>query len=353
MEPTHLQLSVIELCNEDNKAFYKDLVINKFKNPYYYIEYIQYYCKFPNKLIVFLLYDHEEPIALMPIILNSIPDTDCFDSITPYGYSGPLFKESLDESYIDFFWSEIDKWYLTNNVITEFVRFNLLNNHINYPGETVKTLLNVCGAIKENFEEQWNFFDKKVRNNYRKATSFDLSFKFYKGDDLNEKIVGEFYNIYHKTMVRNNAKKSLYFSEDYFNRLILNNVRDFSIALVYFNGIAVSTELHIQCGDWIYAFLGGTDHSFFHTRPNDFLRVEVIKWAIENGRKKYVLGGGLKDYDGLYKSKKAYFPKDDDMIYYTGRKIINPVIYESLVSRKFAEHPKEIDFFPLYRYAHK
>ena len=120
---------------------------------------------------------------------------------------------------------------------------------------------------------------------------------------------------------------------DFLNKLknlILNNLSEFSIVMVYLGEIAISTELIIKKNTTIFAFLGGTDANYYKYRPNDFLRVETIKWAIKNNLKHYVLGGGIKDFDSLYKSKKAFFPKDKDITFYTGRKIVNNKIYHEL-----------------------
>jgi hypothetical protein len=68
------------------------------------------------------------------------------------------------------------------------------------------------------------------------------------------------------------------------------------------------------------------------------------------------LGGGLINGDSLYKSKKCLFPKNDDVIFYTGRKIINYEIYDSLCENHIKDyanmHKEELKkyFFPLYRF---
>ena len=121
--------------------------------------------------------------------------------------------------------------------------------------------------------------------------------------------------------------------------------------MVYLNGTPISTELHIHYKDTVYAFLGGADSDFFHTRPTDYLRVEVIKWAIQNEKRKYILGGGIVNDDGFYKSKKAFFPKDEDSIFYTGRKVVNKKLYDELIKQTLDKKPelKNDNYFPLYR----
>ena len=125
--------------------------------------------------------------------------------------------------------------------------------------------------------------------------------------------------------------------------------------MTYLEDKPISTELIISNNDTIFAFLGGTNAAYFKYRPNDFLRVEVIKHAIEDQKKYYVLGGGRKDGDGLYKYKKSLFPKDKDVIFYTGRKIINLKAYKEIIKQKKINEIDVIveditkNYFPLYR----
>src|SRR5690606_25672887 len=95
---------------------------------------------------------------------------------------------------------------------------------------------------------------------------------------------------------------------------------------------------------------------YFNFRPNDFLKIEVIKWALENNITHYVLGGGRQNNDGLFQYKKAFFPKDDDAVFYTGRKVINHKVYKKL-TKTYPFNKKELanlinhgqTFFPIYR----
>ena len=207
----------------------------------------------------------------------------------------------------------------------------------------------------DNFEDQWKSFLPKVRNNYRKALSHYLSFKLFHAQEITEKIIESFHKIYVGTMDRNNAPSTYFFSWSYFKNLIMENLDNFSIAMVYYDKKPISTELIINYKETIFAFLGGTEAEYFKCRPNDFLRVEVIKWAIHNNMKYYVLGGGIKDGDGLYKHKKSLFPKEEDMMFYTGRKVIDQEIYAKLcfkANRHFADIPEpqlKHHFFPFYR----
>ena len=125
--------------------------------------------------------------------------------------------------------------------------------------------------------------------------------------------------------------------------------------MVLLNGMAISTEFILLSSSTIFSYLGGTLAEFFHTRPNDFLKINVMDWGRENDRTHYVLGGGRSNDDQLYKYKKDFFPKEEDLIYYTGRKIVLPEVYQKLVNRtldKPEDFPSiEEGYFPAYRSA--
>ena len=161
-----------------------------------------------------------------------------------------------------------------NFFISEFIRFSLNKNYKDYNGLLIPSLKNIKGTLSDEFEKQWKTFLPKVRNNYRRAVSFNLTAKIYSNSDINEDIIKVFYEIYTNTMIRNNANSVYFFSLDYFKNLILNNLSEFSIVMVYLGEIAISTELIIKKNTTIFAFLGGTDANYYKYRPNDFLRVE-------------------------------------------------------------------------------
>lgn len=345
--------------NEEIEEYRNLLKVKWYNNVYYSVEHLQYFANEQDVLKYFLLKKSSEAIIMMPFIyrkifIDGIPQPH-FDVISPYGYNGPIFNDDVLEEELDIFWSLVDQWYSDHNVICEFVRFSLNQNHIRYSGNLIKTLSNVKGMLKDNFQDQWTAFLPKVRNNYRKALSYNLKFKIYHRDAIHKDVIEIFNTIYTDTMKRNNASSIYFFSNDYFKNLILSNAENFSIAFAYYENVPISAELIINCRNKIFAFLGGTNAEYFSHRPNDFLRVKIIDWSINNGFEFYVLGGGMKDGDGLYKSKKALFPKDEDYIFHTGRKIINQVQYDAL-SAKIDKNYEQLSvddlkesFFPYYR----
>ncbi|WP_192807510.1 GNAT family N-acetyltransferase [Croceivirga radicis] len=349
-----VELDIIELDKAEGINAYDHLIKTKWNNnPYYVYDYLSHHKSKNNKILAFNFKVNGVSTIVMPMILREIEISkdSLYDIISPYGYNGPLFAKGTKESIIKKFWEHVDQWYAKNNVVSEFVRFHLNANHQGYSGEAIPTLNNVFGTLMNNFDNQWDSFVSKVRNNYRKAVKEGLSIKFHKGATIQYHHIGMFYDIYVSTMKRNGASKMLYFSLKHFENLILKNKESFTIALVYKDDIAISTELIIHFDNNLFAYLGGTLSDYFNCRPNDYLRVEVIRWGIENAKSHYILGGGITNGDGLYKFKKSLFPDSTDRVFYTGRKIINKAKYDELCTLVFRGNCKnELNtFFPLYR----
>lgn len=347
---------VIDFKFIEDVELYKTIISqNNLKSAYNRIEYFEVFCGGLDNLVCFLLQEKEETI-LMSGYLKQIKIYDSqkeyYDFNTPYGYSGPCFSENISDSTIKLFWLEVEKWQEKNNIVSEFVRFNLFDNSRCYNGLLHKTMLNIKGEIISE-ELQWKNFDAKVRKNVKRAQRENLSSKFFY-KEFSLECIKEFYDIYIATMKRTNAISFFFYSFDSFSNFILNNNELCAICTVYDNDMAVSTELVLLSNNSIFSFLGGTLPEAFDKRPNDFLKFEVINWARENGLDYYVLGGGYGYEDGIFKYKKAFFP-NDTVEYSTGRKIINSELYSQFVSevniRKNSDEILELSdtsFFPLY-----
>lgn len=345
-------LHLFHLGSKEEKSVYKNyLNILDSRNPHYRPELFDINSNISENLKYFLFEVNDIPKILMPFYLRPIKldnkETAYSDVISPYGYNGPLLSKDATIEDVSLFWNAVDTFYKENNIVAEFLRFSLAGNYYGYTGSLIQTLSNVRGIINSNELEQWQGFKPKVRNNYRKAKDNNLKCIIYSGliEDAN---VTEFYTIYVNTMQRKMATDD--YRYDYKNLLnfVRTNIPFRAIAIVYKDDVPVSAELILLSKDTMYSFLGGTEAEYFDYRPNDFLKVEVINWGRKNNYSYYVLGGGRRDGDSLYSYKKSFFHTHHDVYYYTGRKIVDIEVYNSLVSA--AGTLEQEAYFPLYRY---
>ena len=278
-------------------------------------------------------------IALDTKMQGKIEKGKYYDIITPYGYGGFCGKVSD--------WSELNREYnyycVKNNYISEFVRFNLFSEYVNhYDGIVESRTHNIIRSLEMTIDDVWMDFKHKVRKNVNRANVYGLNVIV---DDKAE-YLDDFLRIYYLTMDRKDAREEYYFSRRFFEEITkLNNNAIYFHAI--YEGTIISTEL-ILCGpNNIYSYLGGTDSRYNNLRPNDYLKFEIIKWAMDKGYRNYVLGGGYGSDDGIFQFKYALAPHGI-VDFNVGKKIYDREKYDRLVSMRNPEELNDV-FFPLYR----
>lgn len=297
-------------------------------------------------------------VIIMPMYrkhLSFANGLTAFDVSSPYGYYGPIHCRATDED-LKAFWAEADAAYQRLDVVAEFIRFNLNANTTAYNGQVVHTLNNIKGRIVNTEEAQLKGYEYNVRKNIKRAKAEGLHTKLYY-DNISDEQLDEFYGIYVHTMQRNKATDYFYFDKSVFKKYISGHGAHSLVATTYYGDKAIASELVLVQHDTIYSFLGGTLSEFFDKRPNHLLKHDIINWARSAGKTFFVLGGGYGENDGIYVYKKSFFP-NDVVEYFTGRKIVNPEKYKTLVAaaneQRAASSLEPLDehdqtFFPLYR----
>ena len=304
------------------------------------------------------VYKNNNEIVMYPFILRDITYLDYFkdypfkiyDTITPYGYGGFYYNGNKEKRTIilKMFWEEYSKWAKENNVICEFIRFNLNIDYLNcYPGQILHNNNNVIVDLTKNIELIYKEFKHKVRKNINRAISYNLKILI----DTNGDNIDNFIKIYYKTMNRRNASTYYFFSKEYFLRLNENLKGNFLYMYVLLDEFVLSAELILLSEINIYSFLGGSNEEFYHLRPNDFLKLKIIEWGIENKKSAFVLGGGYLPNDGIFEYKKSFSPNTIKP-FYVGKQIYNKIVYQDLINITKEKNPllnPNNQFFPLYR----
>jgi hypothetical protein len=348
-------LTVAPLETEAGSKFYKQFFDDLGSdNPYYSLELLKSHEPNQQLLCFYFSSDDGMKLALMPFHLRKIilygEDTGYYDISSPWGYNGPLFGKDVDEAVQMEFWMAVDQWYRENKVVSEFVRFNLDGNYKHYNGTALHTLYNVKGDLRD-WDVFWGNLKSNTRNQFRKAEKEGLLFEQHHLNVPLEKIK-DFYQLYIGTMDRREADNSFYHDLSYFVDFCANNPHKVAVGLVYKGDVPVSGEFFLLSKDTMFSYLGGTNADYFKLRPNEYLKIKAVQWAKESGLHYYMIGGGRSDGDNLYLYKKKYFPFDEDIAFYTGRKVINDEVYAELIFRNDASAVKNeiaTGYFPQYR----
>lgn len=337
-----------------NETEYWDEIVKSFKN--YDVNYLSRYAK------VFQLHGDGEPllfyydkdgtrginvvmkrdIGLAPYFRNKIPLNTWFDLSTPYGYGGFWIEgedyEAVNKAY--------NSYCLESGFVSEFVRFHLLSNYCTYFNGIIETHThNVVRSLELSLDDMFMDFEHKVRKNIKKSNNAGLKIEI---DETGERL-DDFLNIYYGTMDRTDASTSFFFSKEFFQGINKMDNNYVYIHVIY-EGTVVSSELVLYGSENCYSFLGGTNKEYFSLRPNDFLKYEIIKWAKNKGLKRFVLGGGYGDDDGIFKYKKSFAP-NGVCDFYIGKKIFDADKYNELVNirKSNVEFNCVSNYFPLYR----
>lgn len=281
-------------------------------------------------------------IADCPYFQGKLEKNKYFDLSSPYGYGGFLVKGEPSDFRVIL--KEYDTYCRTKGYVSEFVRFELFGSYRKYYTGQVETRThNIVRSLEGTIEEIFADFEYKVRKNYRKAIKNGLDILI---DERGERL-DDFLRIYYGTMERTEAKEEFFFKERFFKTL--NEMED---NVCYFHvlneGKIISTELVIYGSENVYSYLGGTDSDYFSVRPNDFLKVEIIKWAKEKGFRNFVLGGGYGSDDGIFRYKKSFAP-EGTIDFYIGKKIFNQEKYTMLMKLRGDVDVIGNQFFPGYR----
>ncbi|MBB5112913.1 hypothetical protein FHU28_002752 [Micromonospora echinospora] len=298
----------------------------------------------------FVLY----PFLLRPIDAAHLVDggPTAYDITSPYGGSGGAFHEGMDEVGAKSFWLAFDEFCRSRRVLTEFCRLHLFRDELlPYPGQVQPRLVNVVRDLRTPPEQMWREFEHKVRKNVNRARREGVTIEV----DESGAGLDDFLRIYASTMHRRQAAAGYHFPRSFFGTLL----RELPGQAVLFHarhaGRVVSTEVVLLSARNMYSFLGGTEEESFDLRPNDLLKFEIFRWGREQGRHRFILGGGYAPDDGIFRYKRAFAP-DNLVTYSTGSRVLDRNRYDRLTEAHHAEAARrdpawqpDPEFFPQYR----
>lgn len=279
-----------------------------------------------------------------------LPKGKYFDLITPYGYGGFVFGESVVKPEVVRCLNDEVKAFLHNEgYISAFFRFHPVigNAHLHDELVNVIDLGKTIAMDLTSPEIIWQNITSKNRNVIRKAEKAGVVIKHGKGLDL----LKEFRMIYDETMRHDNAEDYYYFG-DKFYKSIANDLKDnYEVFYAESGGEIIAMSIMIFSGDSMHYHLSGSKYEYRSIAPSNLLLYKAALWGNVNGFKTFHLGGGIgSEEDSLYKFKSA-FNRNSNYRFAIGKLIINKEGYKYLLGvRGFsADKIASISYFPQYR----
>ncbi len=281
----------------------------------------------------------------VPFILEN---TQYYDIVTPYGFSGPIILSYVDnkkQALCEAFNIAFSEYCMSNNIVAEYVRFNpwLKNQEdfkdfysLTYRCKTVYVDLTTKDFVMDEFHHT-------TRKHLQKAFHSDFTVKF----DYTGETVDEFIDIYQFTVNKNHLEKSYQFDEDFIRNSFKNLSNNQFIMTAYRRDIPIASSISLHHGSYVHGHLLGINPDFYKMGISSLLYYEVSKWGVENGKTHFHVGGA--NTEGLMSYKKK-LTKNGFCDYYTGTRIRSNEIYDSLaqIAKKNKANLDE-SFFPIYR----
>lgn len=283
-----------------------------------------------------------------PIMING-QKTEYFDTITPYGFNGPIileWKENRKEELTALFNEEFQQYCEENNIITEFIRFNpWLKNHSDF--KEIYTTKNHGETLYVNLDGNDFFMDEyssNTRTQVRRAQKNNIEIEF----DFTGYSTKEFHRLYELMAIKNDIPAYYRFTEEFLNNSFQALDGKQFIINAKHEGSYVGAAFFIHHGDYIHYHLSATNPEFYKLASNSLILYEACRWGSENNKKELHLGGAGSD-ENLKRYKRG-FTKSDELNLLIGMKTRNQTVYDELVnSKKSVGEILNNDYFPLYR----
>jgi hypothetical protein len=293
------------------------------------------------------------PLLLRPLATEpwAGPGERRLDAVAPYGYGGP-FAFGAGPRDDAAFWRAYVRWCRSAGVVSTFTRLSLFPEQVPaLPFPVAVHAPNVVVPLEGGAEAVWRGYATRVRRWVKTAERAGLTVEV----DRDAARLDAFVRVYAHTMERNGADAFYLFSSEFFEGLTqrLRGCYAFFHALGP-DGV-VSSDLVLCSAESVYYFLGGTLEEAFPLGPNYLVKHHVARWAVAQGKARYVLGGGYAPDDGLIRYKRAY-TRGPDVPFKQARLVHDEEGYRELAARRAAHAAGAGEpwtprpgFFPAYR----
>jgi hypothetical protein len=297
------------------------------------------------------VYRDKDSLVLYSYLRRPIEGSALFDITSPYGYGG--YVKLPNNSTAERFHAAFCRYCREKGIVGEFIRFHpLYNNHLYTNDNSLQLICHQPVVIVDYNKEGFSLKEtiqkdalKKIRKADRNQISVieDVNWDYYQG----------FIEMYKHTMDLKRASAFYYFNDDFFESLKIF-LSDHSLLFVALYRDRVIGGLLILYGSlYAYNYLSCSDYNYNRLGTNDLLQFKALDWAYKRGLKTYLLGGGMKEEDSLFRFKAKFSKQRTN--FFIGKRVHLPQAYAKLCQEKIrregsrAEEFFSRSWFPLYR----
>lgn len=270
-------------------------------------EYVKLFAR-PFDRSTCLVGEDEGGVILFPLILRPLgaepwarPGEARWDATTPYGYGGPYAWGPAPP--VEAFWERYRGWCAARRVVSVFARLSLFPEQLApLPGPVEVLGPNVVVPLGAGQDALWQSYEAKVRKWVRRAELAGLEVEL----DRRGTRLDDFLEVYTHTMRRTGAAEWYFFSRAFFETILDALVGQVLFLHALSRGRVVSSVLVLHSRDHAYYFLGGTLEEAFALGPSYLLLHRAAAWAEAEGLGAFVLGGGYRPSDGVFRFKRSF-----------------------------------------------
>jgi hypothetical protein len=304
-----------------------------------------------NDIVLFYPY-FKRPLSPLKFLESTDNQLSCAYDLISSWYYGGLFVSGLknvaqEKHLLNDFLQAFGKYCRSNNIVSEFIRFDPnIENH-NYiktyiPVERNRKTVYVDLEISEN--EIWKNMRGGCRRNIKKAIKHELVIE----QSRSRQDIDIFHQIYNEEMKRKAAPWHLYFDLPFFYRLFeLEN--HFVLLTARHKERIIGGFIVAHDQKSAYHYLSASLPEYWEMRVNNLLFYEAIQWAKKGGFKRFDFQGGR---DGVFQFKQNFSRTKKD--FYVAKVIHMPQLYDELCHQHAAFYKQQYDgaqqiYFPKYR----
>lgn len=267
-----------------------------------------------------------------------------FDLEGAYGYGG-FYTTSYEPDFISKALDKYKQKCLDEKIIAEFMRFNPFNDF----AKNSPNIFDMCAIDRQtifiyldrNYDEIYKDFSQNLRRNLKKNSG--LIFK-----KLNKTLSNaqRFFELYTKTMIKNNASEFYFFDLEYFLKIFKLDACE--VYGVEYENQLINMVIMLNQRHIIYYHLGATDTNFYHLNSNAFMFDCIIKLFSNQDKVLYLGGGTNGESDNSLFMFKHKFSKSTLPFYIAG-KIYDEKIYKRYCKIWQEQSQKDVKIFLKYR----
>ncbi len=278
---------------------------------------------------------------LIPLLERKIPDTNYKDLTSVYGYPSPLVYGDVSNDEIVSMWNDFTRHLIESDYVSIFTRL--------HPLVTPEPIVDLCGSFSGKVVViDLSLSQDEQTRGYRKGHKYDI--KNLKKSDIDcyhsndEESLRFFILNYEATMRSLNASSMYFFPELYYRGLLESSNFETRIYLCKYKDTIICSGLFIFCGEIVQYHLSGSNPEFYKLAGTKMMIDKVRADACHEGKKYFVLGGGLgAGEDNLFKFKAGFSKRTEN--FNVIKLVLNQERYDELSSAC----NQNTDYFPKYR----